>query len=149
MQDPSEAIPAGRHTDLDRTVRRFAAKLRSAYAEEIGHAPRKFKKRVVTLLRRNLPPFAGRPSETSITVAMKLLQEGSAWGEIYPQVIAGHSSMEPAVRRQAESNLRAAVRSRRNARRRRKHQQRLSPEAKPTLNVPLDGTDSHPLNSGL
>jgi len=42
------------------------------------------------------------------------------WKQIYPQCIPNYSILDPAVRRQAESNLRAAIRARRNAARRRK-----------------------------
>ncbi len=136
MKDPGEGIRTGRDTDLERTVRQFAAKLRSTHAEEIGQDPRKFKKRVVTLLRRNLPPFAGRPSEASITAAIQLQKEGRTWKEIYPQVIEGHSTMDLVTRRQAESNIRSGVRSRRNAARRRKRLRSLTAETKPPVNVP-------------
>jgi hypothetical protein len=55
-----------------------------------------------------------------VTKAMELRRQGRDWKQIYPQAILNHPSLDPPVRRQAESNLRAAVRSRRNARKRRK-----------------------------
>jgi hypothetical protein len=105
---------------LDREVTRFSKRLSKLFPEDIRTDPRTLKKRVVEILRRKLPPFAGRPTEESITVAAKLRSEGLDWQEIYGQVIPDHAHLDPAARRQAESNLRSALRSRRNARLRRK-----------------------------
>jgi len=111
-------------TDLERMVSLFVKRLRVKHAEEIGSDARKFKRRVVSILRRKLPPFAGRPTEEAITRAIELRTQGCEWRDIYPQCIPGHASLPPAERRQAESNLRAGKRSRRNASRRRKNQNR-------------------------
>jgi hypothetical protein len=105
--------------DLDRTMRQIAARLRRDFAPQIFEDPRKFKKRAVHYLRRSLPPFPGRPREASLTKAIELHKAGLEWKAIYPQCIPDHSQMPPAVRRQTESNLRAACRSRRNAAKRR------------------------------
>lgn len=104
-----------------REVKRFATRITKLFAPEIASDPRGFKKSVTAILKRNLPPFPGRPTEQSITSAVTLRRGGQDWKQIYPQVIPNHANLDPAVRRQAESNLRASVRSRRNARQRRKH----------------------------
>lgn len=127
---------ARKRTDLGQVVGQFSSQLRRDFASEIAADPKGFKKRVVHWLRRSLPPFAGRPSEASITNAINLRLRGETWKQVYPQLIPSHSAMDAAVRRLAESNLRAAVRSRRNARRRRKHRRQSSAEAKLALNVP-------------
>ena len=103
-----------------REVKRFATRITKLFAPEIASDPRGFKKNVTTILKRNLPPFPGRPTEQSITSAATLRREAQDWKQIYPQVIPNHANLDPAIRRQAESNLRASVRSRRNARQRRK-----------------------------
>ena len=127
--------PSRKPKELDRVMCQMAARLRRHFADEIAADPRGFKKRATHYLKRYLPPFAGRPSEASITAAIKLHKEGRPWHEIYPQAVPGHSTLEGAVRRQAESNIRAAVRSRRNTAKRRKRQLQLIAETTSALNV--------------
>jgi hypothetical protein len=109
--------------DLARAMRQIGARLRRDFAEQIEQDRRKFKKRAIHYLKRCLPPFPGRPPEASLTKAIELRNAGMEWKAIYPQCIPDHSQLPPAVRRQAESNLRAACRSRRNAAKRRARQQ--------------------------
>lgn len=114
--------------DLKQDVKRIAARLRPRYAEEMQRDPRGFKKRVCSLIRRYLPPFAGRPTNESVTSAIGLRELGLEWKAIYPQVMPNHVNLDSAVRRQVQSNLRAAVRSRGNAAKRRKRRQQLLAE---------------------
>lgn len=104
---------------IERETKCFTNRLKRNYAAEIAADPKAFKKRVVTCIRRGLPPFAGRPNEEAITLAIGLRKARLPWKEIYPQCITGHCGLSLAERRQAENNLRAACRSRKNARRRR------------------------------
>ena len=99
--------------DLDRIVRRFAGRLSRDFADELARDARAFKKLVLSALRRRLPPYAGRPPELSVTLASDLRKRNVDWQAIYPQCIEGHPTMPALVRRQAEYNLRCAVRSRR------------------------------------
>lgn len=119
--------------ELEHAVKRFAQRLRNDYAGEIAADPRKFKKWVVNPVRRNFLPFAGRPAEGAITRAIELRRQGREWKDIYPVSIDNHGVLAPAMRRQAEANLRAAVRSRRNARRRRRRGKRSPVTAAPLL----------------
>jgi hypothetical protein len=128
--------PAAKRAELDGVVSQFAAHLCRDFADEIAADPKGFKKQATHHLKRHLPPFAGRPTEDSITKAIDLRKRGNQWKTIYPLVIPNRAQLDAAVRRQAESNLRAAVRSRRNAAKRRKRRQQLSAEAKPARNVP-------------
>jgi len=105
--------------NLERDVKQFTARLQRRYPDQIAADPKAFKKRARGLVGRNLPPFAGRPMEESINQAAELRKQEHEWKEIYPLVIPDHARLDAALRRQAESNLRAALRSRRNARRRR------------------------------
>jgi hypothetical protein len=112
-------------------MKRFAARLRREHAQEIESDAKEFKHRACGLLKRYLPPFAGRPTEDSINTAAKLRKQNREWQEIYPVAIPEHATLDPPVRRQAESNLRSALRSRRNARKRRRRRRRLGVETKP------------------
>ena len=131
--------------DLEQAVKRLAVRLRLEQAGEVRSDAKGFKNRVCGLLRRNLPPFTGRPTEDSITTAAEFRKQNRQWKEIYPLVIPGHAALDPPVRRQAESNLRAALRSRRNARRRRIQQRSFIAEETPSPNVP----PGSPPKSGL
>jgi len=115
--------------NLDQVMRSAAGRLRREFACEIAADPKGFKKQVTYHLKRHLPPFAGRPTEDSVTKTIDLRKRGNQWKAIYPLVILNCAQLDAAVRRQAESNLRAAVRSRRNAAKRRKRQRQLSAEA--------------------
>ncbi len=109
---------------LEREVKRFTARLLREHAEEVKRDAKGFKNRACGLFKRCLPPFAGRPTEDSITRAGELRKQDRQWKEIYPVVILNHATLDPPIRRQAESNLRSALRSRRNARRRRRQRRR-------------------------
>jgi hypothetical protein len=112
---------------LEREVKRFATRLLREHDEEVKLDAKGFKNRACGLFRRCLPPFAGRPTEASITTAAELRKQKREWQEIYPVVILNHATLDPPIRRQSESNLRSALRSRRNARRRRRKQRRTRP----------------------
>jgi hypothetical protein len=103
---------------LQREIDDFANRLKARYAVQIARDAdaRAFKKLCVRLLKQALPPGPGRPSEQSITLAMKLRAQGAPWKEVYPKCLLNHGRLSPAERRQAESNLRSARRSRENAR---------------------------------
>jgi hypothetical protein len=119
--------------NLERRVTKFANQLRQSHADEIARDPKKFKRRAVGFLRRKLPPFVGRPADESITRAATLRAEGREWQAVYPVCIHNHGSLTAAERRQAESNLRAALRSRRNATRRRRRARQFVAELNPAI----------------
>jgi hypothetical protein len=103
---------------LQRDIQDFAARLKSRYAVHMARDAdaRAFKKLCVRVLKQALPPGPGRPSEQSITLATKLRTQGVAWKEVYPRCIPNFGRLSPSERRQAETNLRSARRSRENAR---------------------------------
>jgi hypothetical protein len=115
-----ETTTSERAGELHAEMRRVAARLAKRFPDEIRTDPKRFKRRAVTALRQALPPSPGRPAQAAVTLALKLRQMGKTWPEIYPLCIAGHRELEPATGRRAESSLRSACRSRRNARRRRR-----------------------------
>ena len=105
--------------DLLATTQEFASLLRLEFASEIERDAHGFKRRVLGLLKAELPPRPGRPRSEAVTHATELLAQGKAWQQIYaeclPHDIGGHDS-----RQLMQYRLRCAVRSRRNAHRRRK-----------------------------
>jgi hypothetical protein len=109
---------AGWTKALEKVVQETAARLKADFAAQIAQDAdaRTFKKLTVRLLKQLLPPGPGRPSEESITQAMKLRTQRIAWKEVYPHCIPNHGKLRPAERRQTEGNLRSACRARRNAR---------------------------------
>jgi hypothetical protein len=102
--------------ELEMALRRFATRLRRDYAAEIARDARGFKKDVVRLLRRELPPGPGRPPDEAVTRATNMRAKDQPWATIYCQCIPGYGSLNPGDRQLAASRLRTAVRSRRNRR---------------------------------
>lgn len=117
----------GARLDIESDTRRFIARLKHKYSADIDRDAKGFKKCVVHLVRRGLPPLAGRPNEAAITLADELRKKGLEWKAIYAQCIPNHADLPPADRRIAENNLRAARRSRKSAARRRRKSVRSNP----------------------
>lgn len=138
----------GRERDCALEAKRFARRISKQFASEIATDPRGFKKHLTQIIKRNLPPFPGRPTEQSITQAARLKAGGNSWQDIYPVVIPDHAQMDLPTRRVAESNLRSAIRSRRNARRRRNTSRTLLAQTTPASNVPLSPASTTAVLSG-
>ena len=129
-----QAEPTKSRRNLDRTMRQVAARLKRDFAAEIEDNPAAFKRRALHALRIHLPPGPGRPCLDFVTRAVDMRAHGNAWKEIYP-CIPDWPNLNPAFRSVAQWTLRAAVRSRRNAARRRKRQRQLIAETKPAQDV--------------
>jgi len=117
--------------DLRDTVHQFATRLRRKFCNEFEQdtpALRTFKRRVLRLLKTELPPGPGRPPEEAITLAVELRAEGKTWPEVYRACIAGFDNKSADSKIVACSRLRSAARSRRNARRQRKTRRESSAE---------------------
>ena len=122
MTKPCDSGTLGRkRADLDRTMRQFAARLKRKFAGEIKQNPTTFKRRAGHSLKLNLPPGPGRPSHANVTRAVGMRDAGKNWQEIYSECIPNFANLDPASRQVAQLKLRAAVRSRRNAAKRRTH----------------------------
>jgi hypothetical protein len=104
--------------DLYATTQEFAALLRLEFASEIDQDARGFKRRVLGFLKSELPPRPGRPRTEAVTHATEMLAQGKTWQKIYAACLSPIAA--PDSRQVQQSRLRCAVRSRRNARRRRK-----------------------------
>lgn len=121
--------PVGNHK-LEGRVRKFAACLRCDFAEAIARDPAAFKKQVVRLIRRELPPGPGRPLSEAVTCATEMRAQAHPWSAIYRQCIPGLGELGPGDRALAMSRLRTAVRGRRH--RRKQKPSELVPEKIPT-----------------
>ena len=74
---PTETSVSGKQKDIARDAKRFTSRLKRKYAPEITIDAKGFKKCVVSLVGRGLPPSsAGRPSEAANTLAAELLRKG-------------------------------------------------------------------------
>ncbi len=105
---------------LTRRARVFTDSLRRHYAPEIAADPQGFKRSVVRLIRLALPPGPGRPADEAVTRAAKMRAQGTPWLEIYRECIPHFAELDNGIRQLPMLRLRAAVRSRRHARQRKK-----------------------------
>lgn len=101
---------------LTQTIRSFVACLKRDHADQIASDPGAFKKQVVRLIRRELPPGPGRPLSEAVTRATEMRGQAHPWSAIYRQCIPGLGELGPGDRSLAMSRLRTAVRGRRHRR---------------------------------
>ena len=102
--------------DLDATVRAFALRLKHDFAPEITRDPRAFKKSVIRLVRRELPPKRGRPNDPRLDAAARMVQEGKLVKDVLRLQIPGLDKMDAYGRYLAEKGLRAALARRKGIR---------------------------------
>ena len=102
-----------RAKSLDTFAHNFARRLRQEFPEAIANSPRDFKKQVIRLIRRELPPRPGRPLDEAVTRATEMRAKGQPWSTIYCQCIPGYDSLDPGDRQLTASRLRTAMRTRR------------------------------------
>jgi hypothetical protein len=119
---------------LPRTFRRELAKLTGRYAQAFEGKPA-LKAIAVRYFRAILQPHrrSGRPCDQNVTTASRLLKTyrkrypnetySDRWARVYPTAIPDLETLPPREASREKSNLRAAVRSRTNARRRRRAKQ--------------------------
>jgi hypothetical protein len=81
----------------------------------VARGPSTFKKQVVRLLRRELPPRPGRPNDPRLDAAVRLVEQGKSVRQVLRLQIPGFEHLDFYGRYLAEKGLRAAL-----ARRRRK-----------------------------
>src|SRR5438034_9741259 len=101
---------------LELTLRKFAARLRSDFADDIAHDPAGFKKQVIRLVRHELPPRPGRPNDPRIDAALAMVRQGKSIKQVLRRQIPGFDKMDAYGRYLAEKGLRAAIARRRNQR---------------------------------
>jgi hypothetical protein len=101
--------PHGSSQDLDRVTQAFADRLRQDFAHDINRDPRDFKKQVLRLIRRRLPPQRGRPVNPKTQAALALLDQGKTVREILRLQIATFDQLDTYGRMLAEKGLRQAM----------------------------------------
>jgi hypothetical protein len=106
-------------TGLSKDVEQFAARLKRKRSEELVRDPVAFRREAVRAFSASLSPGPGRRPEARVTLAANLRGQGKSWQEIYPVCIKSYSRLNVDSQRVEAENLRSAVRTRRNAQRRR------------------------------
>lgn len=98
---------------LEAATRDFAANLKRSFSRAIADSPRDFKKQVIHLIRRELPPRPGRPLDPRLDAAAHLVQRGRTIRQVLRIQLTGFEQMDPYARYLSEKGLRAAIARRR------------------------------------
>jgi hypothetical protein len=109
----SEQQAALRFQRLEALTRDFTELLRCECAQEISSDPKEFKKCLVRLVRRALPPKRGRPNDPRIDAALRMVAEGKTVKEILRHQTRGFDKLDAYARYLAEKGLRMAIARRR------------------------------------
>lgn len=95
--------------DLEPAVRGFVESLRRNFAGELVRDPREFKKRVLRLIRRELPLKKGRPPSPEIEAALTMLRQGKSVRDVLRAQISGFDEFDVYGRYLAEKAFRQAL----------------------------------------
>lgn len=96
-------------SSLESGIKEFTERLTQEHAQEIARNPREFKKKVLRLIRRTLPPKRGRPASPQIEAALAMLRQGKSVREILRAQINGFDNLDAYTRYLAEKALRQAI----------------------------------------
>lgn len=94
---------------LESGIKEFTQRLTREHSQEIARNPREFKKKVLRLIRRTLPPKRGRPASPQIEAALVMLRQGKSVSEILRAQIGGFDKLDTYTRYLAEKALRQAI----------------------------------------
>ena len=94
---------------LEDATRNFSALLKRDFCHEIARNPRDFKKQVLRLMRRELPPRRGRPNSPQIEAALAMMHQGKTVCEILRAQVRGLDELDTYGRMLAEKALRQAL----------------------------------------
>ena len=98
---------------LEGVTHDFTDCLRRHFAQQISHNPRDYKKQVLRLIRRQLPPHRGRPTRPQIEAALEMLRQGKTVREVLRAQVRGFEQLDTWGRMLAEKALRQALARRR------------------------------------
>jgi len=126
---------------LARDVRDFVQHLQRNHASDLARDARGFKKQVVTLIRRELPPRRGRPNDPRIDAALQMIQQRKSIKEILRCQIPDFEQMDTYGRYLAEKGLRTAIARRRRNSPARKHHHKKTPRNSAHLAQSGNGAD--------
>jgi len=94
---------------LEDAIRQIGDRLKRDFAEEMAGDPTTFKKRVVSLIRRGLPPRRGRPNDPRFDVAILMIKQGKSVKDVLRTQIPNFDQMDTYGRYLAEKGLRFAL----------------------------------------
>ena len=94
---------------IEQTISEFVSELRSHFREQSERDPAGFKKQVVRLVRRHLPPRPGRPNDPRIDAAVRMVEQGKTVKDVLRLQIPEFDSLDAYGRYLAEKGLRTAI----------------------------------------
>ena len=103
----------GQEPTLQLLLQAFATRLKRTFAGTVARDPAGFKKLVIHLLRRELPPRPGRPNDPRLDAAVRLIKRGKSVRQVLRIQIPGFERLDVYSRYLAEKGLRAAIARRR------------------------------------
>ncbi len=98
---------------LEAVTSNFTEQISREFAPEISRDPKTFKKSILRLVRRQLPPRRGRPNDPRIDAAVRMFEQGKRVKEILRLQIPGFEKVDTYGRYLADKGLRAAIARRR------------------------------------
>jgi hypothetical protein len=102
--------------NIEQTISQFASKLRSRFRDQIARDAREFKKLVLRLMRRELPPRPGRPNDPRLDAACRMIHQGKTVKQVLRVQVPDFDRLDTYGRYLAEKGLRAALVRRRRIR---------------------------------
>jgi hypothetical protein len=100
---------------IEPMLREFTARIKRQFAEEISRDPASFKRQVIGLIRRGLPPGPGRPKDPRIEAALRMLHQGATVKAVLRSQIRDFDNLDAYERYLAEKGLRTALARRRRS----------------------------------
>ena len=94
---------------IEQTISEYVSELRSRFREQSERDPAGFKKQVVRLVRRHLPPRPGRPNDPRIDTAVRMVEQGKTVKDVLRLQIPEFDSLDAYGRYLAEKGLRTAI----------------------------------------
>ena len=122
--NPGPAEVCLSHQSVEDSARGFASFLKVHFAQEIDRDPRTFKKIVLRLVRRGLPPRRGRPNDPRLDAAALMVAQGKSVKDVLRTQVQDFEKMDTYSRYLAEKGLRTAIARRRWRGRRQKTNRR-------------------------
>ena len=80
---------------IEQTISEFVSELSSRFREQSERDPAGFKKQVVKLIRRHLPPRPGRPNDPRIDAAVRMVGQGKTVKDVLRLQIRGSTAWIP------------------------------------------------------
>jgi hypothetical protein len=98
---------------LEVVARDFATSLKHDFAEDMLRRPRDFKKQILRLISRELPPRPGRPIDPKIEATLAMLEQGKTLRQVLRSHVQGFDQLDTYGRYLMQKALRQAIARRR------------------------------------